>query len=83
MSLLNEVFDGDVKTSNKKPLKSGILGVLKGVFADIRKPTRNGRLYAEECWVNALNSEDVKEKLENRTMLGELDHPEDRLETVQ
>lgn len=66
-----------------KPKYRGILGTLKGIFADMSHPTRNGRLYSKECWKNALNSDDVKEKLETRTMFGELDHPEDRLETLQ
>lgn len=66
-----------------KPKYRGILGTLKGIFADMNHPTRNGRLYSRECWKNAINSDDVKEKLETRTMFGELDHPDDRLETLQ
>lgn len=69
--------------TNKTSKLKGVLGTLKGVFADMKHPTRNGRLYNRECWEKALNSDDVKEKLETRTMFGELDHPEDRLETLQ
>lgn len=69
--------------TNKTSKLKGVLGTLKGVFADMKHPTRNGRLYSRECWEKALNSDDVKEKLETRTMFGELDHPEDRLETLQ
>lgn len=68
--------------NNNHKLK-GVLGTLKGIFADMKHPTRNGRLYSRECWEKAINSDDVKEKLETRTMFGELDHPEDRLETLQ
>lgn len=63
--------------------RSGVLGKLKGIFADIKNPTRNGRLYSERCWRNALASEDVKEKLENHMMLMELSHPTDRLESLE
>lgn len=69
--------------SNDTNNKSGILGKLKGIFADIKHPTRNGRLYSEKCWRNALASEDVKEKLENHMMLMELSHPTDRLESLE
>lgn len=65
--------------------KSGILGKLKGVFADYKHGTRNGdRLYTEELWDNRVfGSEDVMEALETKTLFGELDHPEgDRCETL-
>ncbi len=68
---------------DSKPKYKGILGTLKGIFADMKNPTRNGRLYSRECWEHALNNEDVKEKLETRTMFGELDHPTERLEVLQ
>lgn len=75
--ILNE--DKSIDTSKQ----SGVLGKLKGIFADIKNPTRNGRLYSEKCWRNALASEDVKEKLENHMMLMELSHPTDRLESLE
>ena len=64
---------------------SGILGHLKGIFADYRNGTRNSdRLYTEELWDNRVfGSEDVMEALETKTLFGELDHPEgDRCETL-
>lgn len=64
---------------------NGILGVLKGVFADYKNGTRNaGRLYGEELWdKRVFGSEDVMEALETKTLFGELDHPEgDRCETL-
>lgn len=63
----------------------GILGKLKGVFADYKNGTRNaGRLYGEELWdKRVFGSEDVMEALETKTLFGELDHPEgDRCETL-
>ena len=64
---------------------NGILGHLKGIFADYRNGTRNSdRLYTEELWDNRVfGSEDVMEALETKTLFGELDHPEgDRCETL-
>lgn len=64
---------------------SGILGKLKGIFADYKNGTRNAdRLYTEELWDNRVfGSEDVMEALETKTLFGELDHPEgDRCETL-
>lgn len=63
----------------------GILGKLKGVFADYKNGTRNAdRLYTEELWDNRVfGSEDVMEALNTKTLFGELDHPEgDRCETL-
>lgn len=65
--------------------QSGILGKLKGIFADYKNGTRNSdRLYTEELWDNRVfGSEDVMEALETKTLFGELDHPEgDRCETL-
>lgn len=64
---------------------NGILGHLKGIFADYKNGTRNSdRLYTEELWDNRVfGSEDVMEALETKTLFGELDHPEgDRCETL-
>ena len=63
----------------------GVLGKLKGIFADYKHGTRNSdRLYSEELWDNRVfGSEDVMEALETKTLFGELDHPEgDRCETL-
>ena len=70
---------------NKNKTNSGILGHLKGIFADYKNGTRNSdRLYTEELWDNRVfGSEDVMEALETKTLFGELDHPEgDRCETL-
>lgn len=65
--------------------QSGILGKLKGIFADYKNGTRNAdRHYTEELWDNRVfGSEDVMEALQTKTLFGELDHPEgDRCETL-
>ena len=64
---------------------NGILGKLKGVFADFKNGTRNGgRIYSEELWDNRVfGNEDVMEALNTKTLFGELDHPDgDRCETL-
>lgn len=77
VSIVNLVDD------QKSKKYKGVIGTLRGIFADMNHPTRNGRQYTKACWEQALNSDDVKEKLETRTMFGELDHPAERLETLQ
>ena len=68
----------DSKTSSSgKP----ILCKLRGVVADCVRPTRNGRRYSNKVWEYVFNSDIVKEMFENGGILGELNHPEDRLET--
>ena len=49
---------------------NGILGKLKGIFADYKNGTRNSdRLYTEELWDNRVfGSEDVMEALETKTL---------------
>lgn len=66
--------------NGSKPHK-GCLGTLKGPCADLVKPTRNKNLYTRKLWENVFNDEIVKESLEDRVLIGELDHPGDRLET--
>ena len=57
------------------------LGTLVGPAAEFIKPTRNGRKYTLKLWKNVEASEDFKEGMETLTILGETDHPDDRLET--
>lgn len=66
---------------NAKPRK-GCLGRLEGICADFKNPTRNGRLYPLKLWKNVFDDPIFKESLNSKTLLGELDHPEDRLEVL-
>ena len=68
------------KLSPEEMSERCILGRLVGPMCDTKKPTRNGRLYNKELWDKAFNDELFKEKLENKTILAELDHPADRTE---
>lgn len=72
-------------TVYEKGKTKGILGKLKGIFADYKHGTRNSdRLYTEELWdKRVFGSPDVMEALQTKTLFGELDHPEgDRCETL-
>ena len=69
------------RLTEEEKQKRGILGRLVGIIADFKNSTRNGRRYTEELWDKTFNDPIVKEKLENRCILGELGHPVDRQET--
>lgn len=57
------------------------LGTIKGICADYANATRNGNFYSRKLWENVFKDPLVKEALEDRVLLGELDHPIDgRLE---
>lgn len=68
------------KLTEDEQERRGILGRLKGVISDFKSPTRNGRLYGPRLWEKVFSDPIVKEKIENRCMFGELQHPEDRLD---
>ena len=72
------VLDDSIK-QNKKG--EAILGVLEGPCADVINPTRNDRQYDEELWEAVFNDPIVSEYFDCGGILGELDHPADRLET--
>ena|GEM_PF-5263587 len=72
----NPVSD-EVKESSKN---KGVIGKIAGVGADSNEPTRNGRRYPVELWQNVEKSEYFIEGMENRTIIGEADHPDERLD---
>ena len=74
----NLTFDDSVKVNKKG---EAILGRLYGPVAEFIAPTRNGRMYDEETWDKVFKKPLVKEMFEAGGLLGELNHPEDRLET--
>lgn len=72
------ILDDSVKVNKKG---EAILGRLYGPVAEFVAPTRNGRMYDESTWDAVFQKPLVKEAFENGGLLGELNHPEDRLET--
>lgn len=68
--------------TSDKCVRPGCLGVIKGVIADYSNPTRNNRFYSRELWVKVFDTPWVKEALETKTLFGEADHPEERIEPL-
>lgn len=82
MALLIETRLNSLKLSESTHTRKGCLGRLEGICADFKNPTRNGRLYKKELWENVFNDPIFQESIKSKTLLGELDHPEDRLEVL-
>lgn len=56
------------------------LGYIEGPAASFSKRTRNDHMYVLKLWENVENSEDFKEGMNCATIIGELDHPEERID---
>ncbi len=70
------------KISPEEQKRRKILGRLAGIIADFKNPTRNERFYTEELWDKVFKNPIMQEKLQTRTLFGELGHPlDDRSET--
>lgn len=65
---------------NKKKINKNAIGCMEGPCSDYSVETRNNNYYSRKLWENVLNSEYFKERMETKTLFGEVDHPEDRLE---
>ena len=82
MQVLIETRMNSLRLNESKAPRKGCLGRIEGVCADFKNPTRNGRLYPLELWKKVFDDELFKEALQNRTLFGELDHPEERFEPL-
>ncbi len=80
--VLIETRLNSLKLCESAQVRKGCLGRLEGICADFANPTRNGRFYSRELWENVFKDDLVKEALETKTLIGELDHPEERFETL-
>lgn len=76
-NILLESTKSNFKVLEHKP--ANVLKRIQGVLSDF-KTNRNGRIYPKELWENVLSSDYVKEMIESHGLVGELDHPEERLE---
>ena len=65
------------KISPEEQKRRKILGRLAGIIADFKNPTRNERFYTEELWDKVFKNPIMQEKLQTRTLFGELGHPLD------
>jgi hypothetical protein len=84
---LNEVYWSKLKLVESNSVNEsstekqfGVLGTVEGPFAEINNENRNNRVYSEDLWRGVISSDYVKEMMENKTLLGEGDHPEGRFE---
>lgn len=76
-NLLVEQINSNFQILKNKP--ANVLKRIKGVVSD-SKSNRNGRIYPMSLWQNVVNSDYVKEMINNHSLFGEADHPETRLE---
>lgn len=60
--------------------RKGVIGKIAGIGANSNEPTRNGRRYPIELWRNVEKSEYFIEGMENRCIVGECNHPEERVD---
>lgn len=60
--------------------RKGVIGKIGGIGADSNEATRNGRRYPLKLWQNVEKSEYFIEGMENRCIVGECDHPAERLD---
>ena len=76
-NVLTEQINSNFQVLPNKP--ANVLKRIKGVVSD-NKSNRNGRIYPISLWQNVVNSDYVKEMINNHSLFGEADHPETRLE---
>ena len=76
-NVLVEQINSSFQILTDKP--ANVLKRIKGVVSD-NKSNRNGRIYPMSLWQNVVNSDYVKEMINNHSLFGEADHPETRLE---
>lgn len=70
------ISDEVIKNSKLK----GVIGKIGGIGADSNEKTRNGRRYPLELWQNVEKSEYFIEGMANRSIIGEADHPQERVD---
>ena len=75
--ILVETIKSKFEVLKDKP--ANVLKRIKMVLSDWDF-NRNGRVYPKELWENVVDSDYVKEMINSHGLVGELDHPEDRLE---
>ena len=63
-------------------VRPGCLGQLRGPICDWKNSTRNDHYYTQALWRRVFNLPWVQEAMRTRTLFGEADHPEDRLEST-
>lgn len=73
---LREFVEADVELLDESS-ESG-LPKFRGIFQKADEENRNKRIYSRKLWESVLESESLQRKLKDRTMLGEINHPDYR-----
>ena len=88
LTYINESINKD-KSVNGNPVSEevkensknkAVIGKIGGIGANSNEPTRNGRRYPIELWQKVEKDEYFIEGMENRTIIGEADHPVERVD---
>ena len=76
--LLNERISNEsqIIESDSTKLPQGILARIRRTVCEIGKKNANNRLYEKAVWEKVLADGEFKKRLENRQILGEMEHPE-------
>lgn len=61
-------------------VRPGCLGRLEGPICDWKEPTQNNHYYTRNHWKRVFNLPWVKKAMETKTLFGEADHPDNRVE---
>lgn len=78
--LVTETGHIDKLLTEGESVRPGCLGQLSGPIAEWHDSTRNDRYYSKKLWMSVFETPWVQEALRTKTLFGEADHPEDRLE---
>jgi len=78
MAALKETipFTYEFNESTIEQKRRGVLGVVSGTFQKADVENANKRIYPRGLWEKVLKTPEVKDRLENRAMVGEMDHPQ-------
>lgn len=79
--LVTETGRIDEVDTSDRCVRPGCLGRLRGPIAEWKNPTRNGRYYDRRIWEKVFDTPWVKEAIATKTLFGEADHPDERLES--
>jgi hypothetical protein len=73
---LVELHSFVAKGRDNKKLRPGVLIHVNGPAGIVESENRNKRIYTKGLWEKVLRSQDLKERFDRRSLLGEADHPE-------
>jgi len=60
----------------KKPRRKGVIMTVKGPFGKTEAKNKNDRIYTNALWDSILSKPDIQDRLKERAVFGEADHPQ-------